>query len=46
MNIMQTVADTAKSSSQIVFDGAAIMALISAGGLIVRDYIRAKKRNG
>lgn len=45
---LQMSADAAKSSSTIFLDGAAVMALIVAGGLTVREFAKTRKvkRNG
>jgi len=43
MSIIQVAADAAKSSSTIFLDGAAILALIAAGGLTTREYIKSRR---
>lgn len=40
--MLQAAAETAKSTSSIVLDGAAIMALISVAGLAMREYFKSK----
>jgi len=46
--LAQVATEAAKSSSAIFLDGVAIMALIGAGGLAVREYFKSRqaRRNG
>jgi hypothetical protein len=45
--ILQAATEAAKSTSTIVLDGVAIMALITAGSVAAREYFKSRKaRNG
>ena len=46
--LIQAAQEAARSSSIIFLDGVAVMALISAGGLAIREYVKYRntKRNG
>jgi hypothetical protein len=46
--ILQAAVEASKNTSAIFLDGVAIMALITAGGMAVREYIKTRRfrRNG
>lgn len=46
MNLMQTAAEAARGTSGVWLDASMIVLIVTNVGLLGRDYLRARKRNG